>query len=680
MDLSQFDLSEIRQALATESAAATKPFSFKIKAARSEGGRLVLTVGRTENQAGAVIVDEALEGSQAWWPEPDKGGGEVFMVAAEEDELWLDNRWGSVPQAGGIVLFYPPRFLDSLQSMWNDTTWVGKVRTWLARCPVAMPAPMQEPTIPAAFSILRSAQRLAVKLQAEPVGYLWGPPGTGKTTTVGAKVACYLTQYPKARVMILATTNTAVDEALLSVDDSFKRLGHSDADAKSVRTRVRRIGHNLDIKRYATRQHLLPPKNPEAIKALIDHQRKRPNEGSDSAVVAQWRATDDSLRQRIREIDIEMLRSSQVAAMTCTRAAYGFDLLRQLPAFDLLVIDEASQVSLAYALALLPYGKNVLFVGDPEQLAPIAKSESVASQRWLAESPFSWRQKLAPDSATVFLDEQSRMAPAICSVVGDTFYDRKLRVCARAAADSAWLQSRRKIQASGTGFDIVPVTMAGRFSAAWGGPVREESAEQIVTLIRDLLRRVEPEEIQILTPFRAQRKMIRAKLKQAEIHGMRVTTVHRAQGSERMVVLFDPVEGDSGFFAGASGRRLINVALSRAQAQVYLFLSSRDLHNPVLDRIAHGAGYQVDALKLPLLCELANHPQFPRVLDGMVFGYRGAAVRITGPRGGGGSVNLAHVRGKAMSGRFNLSGMRTSCCDLNNCPLHNGAGAPRCVT
>jgi superfamily I DNA and/or RNA helicase len=72
--------------------------------------------------------------------------------------------------------------------------------------------------------------------------------------------------------------------------------------------------------------------------------------------------------------------------MTTTRAAFGFGLLREMPAPDLLVMDEASQVSLAYALAFLPLAKAVMFAGDPEQLAPIVRVEHPSAQTWLGGS------------------------------------------------------------------------------------------------------------------------------------------------------------------------------------------------------------------------------------------------------------------------------------------------------
>jgi superfamily I DNA and/or RNA helicase len=54
------------------------------------------------------------------------------------------------------------------------------------------------------------------------------------------------------------------------------------------------------------------------------------------------------------------------------------------------------------------------------------------------------------------------------------------------------------------------------------------------------------------------------------------TTVHRAQGGERKIVLFDPVDGASPFLRGVPGRRLINVASSRAMTHLLVAVTETD--------------------------------------------------------------------------------------------------------
>jgi superfamily I DNA and/or RNA helicase len=84
--------------------------------------------------------------------------------------------------------------------------------------------------------------------------------------------------------------------------------------------------------------------------------------------------------------------------------------------------------------------------------------------------------------------------------------------------------------------------------------------------------------------------MLRRMLAARRTRDVLVSTVHKAQGSERKIVIFDPVDGASPFLGGVDGDRLINVAISRAQAQLVIFASDHDLTNPTLRKIADVAG------------------------------------------------------------------------------------------
>jgi superfamily I DNA and/or RNA helicase len=93
----------------------------------------------------------------------------------------------------------------------------------------------------------------------------------------------------------------------------------------------------------------------------------------------------------------------------------------------------------------------------------------------------------------------------------------------------------------------------------------------------------------VLTPYRAQRGLIKAFLRSAGQTKVPVSTVHRAQGTEYHTVIFDPVIATGERLLGhpVEGPRLINVALSRAKARLVVILSLGDHANQYLRRIAH---------------------------------------------------------------------------------------------
>jgi hypothetical protein len=137
---------------------------------------------------------------------------------------------------------------------------------------------------------------------------------------------------------------------------------------------------------------------------------------------------------------------------------------------------------------------------------------------------------------------------------------------------------------------IVDVPENGVWSQKFGGPLRKWSADRVTQIVAALVKDCN-EDVVVLVPFRAQRSLIKKSLKNAGLNRIKVSTVHRAQGSQNHTIIFDPVDGTSNFMLDETiGPRLINVAISRAQARVVLLLSANDRENASLECIARIAG------------------------------------------------------------------------------------------
>lgn len=122
-----------------------------------------------------------------------------------------------------------------------------------------------------------------------------------------------------------------------------------------------------------------------------------------------------------------------------------------------------------------------------------------------------------------------------------------------------------------------------------------------------------PEGFLVLTPFRAQRMIIRDKLRAAGLRSVKVATVHAAQGSECDVVIFDPVDGGSSWLQNEENKKLMNVAFSRARDVLMLMLSDDDKRNPVLMQAANFSMVRVEekkgaAIPLPRLKKQDDYP------------------------------------------------------------------------
>lgn len=641
-------LAELRSALDAELAATPEYLDFKVLQRTPEGPLWRITLdpghvfaqGQRPGQASAqALLDDGLDGASAWWGAPSKGSASVLALLPEADQLLLQNASATPPGPGELIRLYPSRFLQPLIDAWWDADWAPQALAALddLRAPQCLDPTLRLDGSP--FRWLRPAQRQALSLAGHSAAFLWGPPGTGKTTTLGVLLAEYLERRPQARVLLLSSTNQAVDLATLAVDKALERgrRGH-------WRARVQRLGSRLDASAYAGREHLIPSADAGLIQRLARAEAARPPLRSDAAGARAYKAWSDqvaALREDLRAASLQVLRHCRLASMTTSRAAFTLKRLRELgadgePPFDLLVFDEASQVSLAHALALMPLGRARLFAGDPQQLAPVLRSEDRLAQRWLGRTAFSWMPRRG--EAVALLDEQSRMAPPISALVSDLFYDGALRVADDAQAAPAWLAQRQRPLGE-LGADchvqVQRVRRDGTWSAAARGPQRHESAQAIVALLAQALASGEwsPQELLVLTPFRAQRALLRQLLRERGLpEALRVSTVHRAQGSEAAVVLFDPVDGSQPFLQTEAAQRLINVAFSRARAKLLVWLSAADEANPWLAPLLQRQRLAGDARPAVSLLTLARQPDFPRNALGL---------RVQAGRHGGEVVKLS---------------------------------------
>jgi hypothetical protein len=570
----------------------SKPLVLRVEERRREGAFWVLKVS-AQSRRGEVL-DESLEAGKVWWPEPVKGSADILSILPEENQITLRYCVAPPPDAGGHLLIYPARYLEKVQDAWKDMAWVREVHAWIqgplrnpATDPNAVPRPVA-PKVP-----LRPSQALSFDLLAREVSFLWGPPGTGKTHTLGYLLAHLLLRKPKAKVLLLSTTNSAVDQALVAVDKALQVMSATEGRCESLRGKCQRLGSRFVASQYEGREHLLPALNKYLIRELAELEAKKPDP-EDIQAFARWKERDEGLRAEMKAQVIQLVAKSSLVAMTTTRAAFGLKDLRECPQFDYLVFDESSQVGLAHALLLAPLGRRALFAGDPQQLRPVAQSEDDEVDLLFAHSMFDLLDREV--HGTCFLEEQSRMAEPICRVVSDLFYQGRLKVAEDCHANLEWRRFRRmpSTPTFRRHLHLEPVAEEWKWSQAYGGPIRYPSATQIVDRIAELLPHLPAKDMLVLTPFRAQRALLRSLLRrlaeeqgQPEFKKVRVSTVHRAQGMECHTVFFDPVSGDSEWLKSPAMACLINVALSRAQARLVVHLSPGDRkHNPLLGRLA----------------------------------------------------------------------------------------------
>ncbi len=246
--------------------------------------------------------------------------------------------------------------------------------------------------------------------------------------------------------------------------------------------------------------------------------------------------------------------------------------------FDLLFIDEAGQFALADAAAVGLAAKNLVLLGDPQQLPQVTQSDHPGdSGRSVLEHILDGERTIPPGRG-VLLTETWRMHPDVCAYVSERSYDGRLHsrdACAHR------LITAPQGALTGSGLRAIAVEHAGRSQAS------PEEAATIAAACSDLLAGaavtdddgktralVEPD-ILIVAPYNLAVHCIREHLPA----GVRVGTVDRFQGQQAPVVFYamtcsagEDVPRGVDFLFDA---HRFNVAVSRAQCLAVLVHSPR---------------------------------------------------------------------------------------------------------
>ena len=118
-----------------------------------------------------------------------------------------------------------------------------------------------------------------------------------------------------------------------------------------------------------------------------------------------------------------------VAAKTCDVVG-GTHFLWARPeahdVLDVLVVDEASQMSLANVVAVAQSARTLILLGDPQQLdQPTQGTHPDGAGVSSLEHVLGGKHTISPEQG-LFLEQTWRLHPAICAFNSELFYDDKL--------------------------------------------------------------------------------------------------------------------------------------------------------------------------------------------------------------------------------------------------------------
>ncbi|MFP7298155.1 DEAD/DEAH box helicase [Neobacillus niacini] len=437
-----------------------------------------------------------------------------------------------------------------------------------------------------AEKIKSNVHELVLRSKYNPVTFVWGPPGTGKTYTL-ARVAANK-YFQDKTVLILSHSNQAVDVLISEISRFIKKKDRfREGD-------VLRYGYNTGVAETSeealTTSQLLKKQEHSLVEdkeALVEERKNlkqdlaRSFSKRDSNQLLELEKKLARVLEKIRQKEVELVKDALVVGSTLAKAAsdpaiYGRD-------FDIVILDEASMAYVPQTAFAAALGKRVIICGDFKQLPPIASGRDSLVTKWLKEDVFhragvvDWVEEGKLHPHLFLLKEQRRMHPDISAFTNQYIYQSL--VGDHESVTKSRMQIVEKSPFPKRASVLLDTSYMGAFC------LTEKSSNSRSNIWQALISFQLIHEsylggarsIGYVTPYRAQANLMDLLLQdlyQIEVlHADIVSaTVHRFQGSERDVMIFDtvdssPQERAGMLLTGMDSERLINVAITRTKGK-----------------------------------------------------------------------------------------------------------------
>ena len=391
---------------------------------------------------------------------------------------------------------------------------------------------------------LDAACRIALALDGDVLP-IQGPPGTGKTYT-GARVICELVR-AGLRVGVTAVSHKVIVNLL-------------EAAAEQA------VGAGLEVSMVHCRKGWYD--GPWAIERMDGYPVIRSGLGSGS---------------------IEVLGAT---AWCWARPDFEYSV-------DVLIVDEAGQMSLANVLACAPAARSLVLLGDPQQLEQPLQSSHPEGSDVSALAHLLDGADTMPADKGLFLAETRRLHPDIARFTSEIYYEGRVGSLPGLERQALVPRGRAGLELAGSGLVYVSVCHQGNQARSL------EEVECIRSLVDTLLehsswcnrdgqvRPLTTDDILVVAPYNAQVSTLAEALPE---FSDRIGTVDRFQGQEAPVVIYSmtsssPEDAPRGM-EFLYNRFRFNVATSRARALCILVgspaLFEPECRTPHQMRMANG--------------------------------------------------------------------------------------------
>ncbi|NOT37370.1 MAG: AAA family ATPase [Saprospiraceae bacterium] len=409
-------------------------------------------------------------------------------------------------------------------------------------------------------------------IKASDFFLLWGPPGSGKTSVVLNNLIHQILENTNESILLLAYTNKAVDEicqvlSKIESETDYIRIGS-------------RYGTSLQYQSQ-----------------LLDNKINKL-----------------STRKEV----INLIKSTRVFTATIA-SIQGKPELFTLKKFDLVIIDEASQILEPNLIGILSRFKKFILIGDHLQLPAVSAQldheceikDTELIQHGFFRTNESLFERLYRQCKTKklhnhygMLTKQGRMHEDIMKFPSSRFYENNLKIISKS-------KENRQIVPLSSHYQNIPDTDFSKSLSSYrtifinsdsslgnhSFKKNTHEAKIIVQVLKELYELFKVNNKQwtentcgVITPFRIQISTIQDELTKAGINHLPITvdTVERYQGGARDIIIISScislahqLEQISSLNHLGIDRKL-NVALTRAREQIIFVGNKNALYNSLI--------------------------------------------------------------------------------------------------
>ena len=433
---------------------------------------------------------------------------------------------------------------------------------------------------------LNAEQISAIKAALEkPVTIIQGPPGTGKTKTIFNLIACI--NGLGRTVAMVSSNNLAVSDVETKIEkrkdindyaaflgDKYKREAFSDTHDFPFFNKREKLTYKYQNKEYEYFKE-------EIVKMFNGDERE---------FLGAWPIVTSTIQS------LKTLFSD--GEKSC---------------FDYIIIDEASLITIDLGIIAMTSAKQLVIVGDDNQLPPIVKEDAlkVVHKRFEINDDDIYKQttdksfmkvsQTVFDIKPIYLKKHYRCHPGIIGFCKKYVYKKK-----EEELDLEPVENNKQIATKEENYPIRLVYFEGNYCESKKMPDGNNSKvnrKQINIFLNEewkgfVDRISKGKTVCIMSPFRGQLVELEENIKikdkslgtklidgYGDVNLLTIQTIHKSQGSEYDVVYLMPVEDNIWEFPWSQQKRLVNVAVSRAKEELIVITSTHLMTDIVQDKL-----------------------------------------------------------------------------------------------